>query len=139
MTRDEWKGRAREFEKSASLLLANNRFDMAYHLAGVAVECAVKAKIASLFRANDVPDKAFVENFYRHGHELVTLIKMAQLEVQLANEMQTHPAFQANWTTVRGWTINSRYKIWTQAEATDMVKAVASRKTGVLSWLKRHW
>lgn len=139
MTRDEWKARSREFERSATTLLANTRFDVAYHTVGVAVECALKAKIATLFRANDVPEKKFVDDFYREGHNLVRLINLAQLENLLAAEEQAHPAFRANWATVRAWTIDSRYKVWSQVEATDMVTAATQRRTGVLSWIKRYW
>jgi HEPN domain-containing protein len=139
MTRDEWKSRSREFERSASALLASSRYDVAYHIAGIAVECALKAKISTLFRANDVPDKKLVEDFYRDGHDLVRLVRLAQLEGLLAAEEQVHPAFRANWATVRAWSINSRYNAWSPVEATDMVRAVAQRGTGVLSWLKHHW
>jgi hypothetical protein len=106
---------------------------------GIAVECALKAKIASLFRANDVPEKKFVEDFYREGHNLIKLINLARFENLLAAEEQAHAAFRANWATVRTWTIDSRYKAWSQVEATDMVRAATQRGNGVLSWIRRHW
>jgi HEPN domain-containing protein len=139
MTRDEWKARSKELERSAVTLLANGRHDLAYHSAGIAVECGLKAKIATLFMANDVPEKKFVEDFYREGHNLVRLVGLAQLQAQLDTEERARPEFRANWATVRAWTIDSRYKAWSQIEATEMVKAATQRGSGVLSWIRRHW
>jgi HEPN domain-containing protein len=138
MTRDEWRARSREFERSAGTLLANARYDLAYHSTGIAVECALKAKIATLFRANDVPERRFVEDFYRDGHNLVRLVSLAQLQAQLDTEERDRPAFRANWATVRAWTIDSRYKIWSQVEADEMFRAATQRGSGVLSWIRRH-
>ena len=139
MTRYEWRQRAQVFARSATALLANAHYDTAYHLAGIAVECALKSKIAGRFRANDTPDKKLVVSFYKNGHDLAELVKLAQLEPQLTREAQASIVFRAYWETVKDWKIDSRYKAWSQAEATQMVDAVVKRRTGVLSWIKRHW
>ncbi|MDQ6433315.1 hypothetical protein RB623_04540 [Mesorhizobium sp. LHD-90] len=139
MTREEWKARSRAFERSAATLLANAHYDMAYHLAGIAVECALKARIAALFRSNDLPDKNLVDDIYRNGHNLAALAKLAGLGIDLAAQEAVSIAFRENWATVRAWSINSRYVASTQQEATNMMNAVARRGTGVLPWIRHRW
>src|ERR1700733_9390749 len=39
----------------------------AYYLAGYAIECALKAIIATGFRANEIPDKSLVNSVYTHN------------------------------------------------------------------------
>jgi HEPN domain-containing protein len=50
----------------ARLLFANGHPSGAYYLAGYAIECALKARISSQFRANEIPDKALVNGVYEH-------------------------------------------------------------------------
>ncbi|MEA2905782.1 MAG: hypothetical protein QOI12_3169 [Alphaproteobacteria bacterium] len=38
----------------------------AYYLAGYAIECALKARIAAQFREHEIPDKALVNRIYTH-------------------------------------------------------------------------
>jgi HEPN domain-containing protein len=139
MTRDEWKARSRDFERSASVLLVNGQHSVAYHIAGLAIECALKAKIATLFRKNDVPEKQLVDDFYRSGHVLTALIRLAGLQAALAVEEEASIGFRASWATVQEWNINSRYLAWTELEATNMINATARRGTGVPPWIRRHW
>ncbi|WFP76996.1 HEPN domain-containing protein [Mesorhizobium sp. WSM4906] len=139
MTRDEWRRKSRTFAQSARLLLNGAEYDTAYYLSGVAVECALKAKIASAFRANDLPDKNFVHQIYSNGHKLSELVKLGQLATALTAEEQASAAFRAYWNTVKAWDVDSRYKTWTPAEAASMVTAVTNRGTGVLAWIRRHW
>jgi hypothetical protein len=139
MIRDEWRARSRDFERSASTLLGNGHYGVAYHLAGLAVECALKAKMAALFRRNDLPDKNLVDDIYRNGHNLAALAKLAGLGTALAAQETASITFRANWATVRGWNINSRYVSSTQLEATNMMNAVAQRGTGVLPWIRHRW
>jgi hypothetical protein len=51
----------------ARLLLDNGLPSGAYYLAGYAIECALKARIAAEFRANEIPDKARVNSIYTHN------------------------------------------------------------------------
>ncbi|MBX3569387.1 MAG: hypothetical protein KF914_15105 [Rhizobiaceae bacterium] len=139
MKRDAWKARSKDFEQSAAALLAAEHFGVAYHIAGLAVECALKAKIATLFQKNDVPEKNLVDEFYRKGHVLRVLVGLAGLEAALAAEEAASVPFRANWATVRAWNIDSRYLPWTRNEATSMINAAAMRGTGVLPWIRRHW
>ena len=50
----------------AEILLANGRFGAAYYLAGYAVECALKACIAKLTKAEDFPIKNSTSTVYMH-------------------------------------------------------------------------
>ncbi|MBZ9844703.1 HEPN domain-containing protein [Mesorhizobium sp. CA5] len=139
MIRDDWREKSKVFARSAQLLLRSGEHDTAYYLSGLAVECALKAKIASSFRANDLPEKNFVNQIYGNGHKLSELVKLGQLAAALTAEEQASAAFRAYWNTVKAWEVESRYKFWTAAEATNMVTAVTHRRTGVLAWIRRHW
>ena len=139
MTRAEWQRKARDFAAGAKILLANGQFDSAYHLAGMAVECALKAKIARRFRASTLPDKKLVNDIYRDGHELARLIHHAQLAELLTSAEQQSAVFEGSWAIVQAWQVDARYKRWSEVQARDMVEAVTNRGTGVLSWIGRHW
>src|SRR2546425_2666201 len=55
MTRTDLQLLAEERLSDAQVLLANGRFGAAYYLAGYAIECALKACIAKLTKAEDFP------------------------------------------------------------------------------------
>jgi hypothetical protein len=69
----------------ARLLLANGLPSGAYYLAGYAVECALKARIAAEFRANEIPDKSRVNSIYTHN--LRELLGLAGLKEELEADM----------------------------------------------------
>jgi uncharacterized protein with von Willebrand factor type A (vWA) domain len=50
----------------AKLLARENQASGAYYLGGYAIECALKARIAKQFRANEIPDRALVNRVYTH-------------------------------------------------------------------------
>jgi len=65
---------ARERIRDAKILLTNRRWAGAYYLAGYAVECALKACIAKLMKAEEFPDRSFAEKCWTHDIErLVSL------------------------------------------------------------------
>lgn len=137
MNRRRWKNQGQVFVSAAGALLANRHWTAAYHLAGVAVECALKAAICRSVRTGDWPDRNFVQSI--HSHDLAALVRHAQLDGDRHSEESRSPSFRINWSIVKDWTIDSRYKEWTEAEATDMVGAVSRRETGVFPWIKKHW
>lgn len=139
MTRTEWQRKARDFATSARTLLLNGQYDGAYYLAGLAVECALKARIARRFRANAIPDKKLVADIYREGHQIGRLVIHAELTGLLDTEVRRSAEFEANWIIVRAWDIDARYKHWSAVQARDMVESVTKRGTGMLSWIGRHW
>jgi hypothetical protein len=52
--------------EEAKLLFQNKLPCGAYYLAGYAIECALKARIAAQFRENEIPDRALVNKVYTH-------------------------------------------------------------------------
>jgi HEPN domain-containing protein len=137
MNRKQWKVQAEEHCAAAKALLREGNYSAAYYLAGLAVECALKAKISRSVKAGDWPDKDFTLQV--HTHKLSALVSHAQLEAARITEGNRSTQFRLNWNTVKDWRVESRYQVWTQAQARDMVEAVGKRGSGVLAWIKGHW
>jgi HEPN domain-containing protein len=53
--------------EDAKQLFASGQYSGAYYLSGYAIELAIKASIAKVFKANSIPDKAFVNAIYSHN------------------------------------------------------------------------
>src|SRR5438045_40052 len=137
MHRSEWKLQATAHSEAARQLLRSGHYPSAYHLAGLGVEYALKATIARAFRNGTWPEKGFIERI--HSHNLANLIREAQLEADRIAEEQRSIQFRANWNTVKDWRVESRYRMWTDAEASAMVEAVTMGRNGILTWIRRHW
>lgn len=135
LKRAEWKQQCIAHSSAARSLIAAGRFSSAYYLAGLAVECALKAKIARAFKASTWPKKAFVNSI--HDHNITKLVGLADLESELATKCGT-ASFKNYWKTVSGWKNESKYEQWSEAEARDMVRASLGQ-SGVVSWIKKHW
>lgn len=119
-------------------LLDSGEYCGAYYLAGLSVECAIKAVIASRVQRYEFPDKDFARECYEH--DPTKLIKAAGLIGQLAAEISAVPMFDANWAIVKDWKVNSRYDhSISSGQAQAIVKAVSARQYGVLRWLRQHW
>jgi hypothetical protein len=121
---------ARELFKAA-------RFSAAYYLSGYAIELAIKACIAKLFRADSIPDKGLVNAVY--SHKLDELLGLAGIKEQLKADMNSDPALSAAWGVASKWNETSRYEMWDQFAADSILKAVGDPNHGVLQWLKKHW
>ncbi len=137
MNRKDFQTLAATRRREAKLLLDANCFDGAYYLSGYAVELALKACIAKTFMRHAWPDKDFVRTIYTH--DVSILVKKAGLEPALDREIKTNPAFGFNWSTVKVWNEHSRYEYWSKLDANDLYRAVASRKNGILPWVRQHW
>jgi hypothetical protein len=111
--------------------------DGAYYLAGYAAECALKACIAKQTKKHDFPDKNTVNQSYTH--DLTQLLKVGGLEASLDKAAKGDRHLEVNWTILKDWSEGSRYERRSQSEARDLLKAVADRQSGILTWLKRHW
>ena len=103
--------------------------DGAYYLAGYAVECNLKACIASLVLAETFPDKQFAQDCYTHAIE--PLLKASGLKDQRDADVAANPDLKANWSVVKDWTVESRYERHTEADARAMIEAVTHAKNGV--------
>lgn len=123
--------------KEAEVLLRARCYDGAYYLAGYAAECALKACIAKQTMQHDFPDKTISNQ--AHTHDITKLVGVAGLQRELDTEIDTNPSFAINWTIVKDWTEQSRYRTQPSASARDLVKAINDHETGVMAWLRQHW
>jgi HEPN domain-containing protein len=137
MNRNDLRSLARVRLKEARVLLKGKLFDGAYYLAGYAIECALKACVASKTKRHDYPDKQTVADSYTH--DLKTLLRVAGLNAELEQATVADKALQAHWQVVLGWKEVSRYQRTSGAMATALVRAVADTQHGVLRWLRQHW
>jgi hypothetical protein len=123
--------------KDAETLLVAGQYSGAYYLSGYAVECALKAIIASRFVQEAIPPKKLVIDTYTH--ELGTLIGLAGLRAALDNYVGADPDFAARWGFVSKWSEASRYESWDAASAQTMYQSMADPTKGVLQWIKQFW
>jgi len=79
----------------AKVLFAAGRYDAAYYLAGLAVECALKARIAWATARYEFPDRRMAERAFTH--DLGKLLDLAKLKRELE---QAPPSVQKNWDVV---------------------------------------
>jgi len=121
----------------ARLLLDNGLPSGAYYLAGYAIECALKARIAAEFRANEIPDKNRVNSIYTH--KLVILLGLAGLKEELEANMETDADLRESWTTIAKWTEQDRYSICASDAAAAMLEAVEADGKGLMQWLRMRW
>ena len=135
MRRADWQQQCKSHSAAAEALIGSVCFSSAYYLAGLAVECALKAKIAKSSKASTWPKKEFIRDI--HTHSLAQLVKQAGLEASLKAKC-ANATFNLYWQTVSGWQNDSKYETWSAAEARDMVRAAAGR-FGVLAWIKNAW
>lgn len=134
MVRSDLQELALTREADARVLFAAGRYDAAYYLAGLAVECALKARIARDVRRYTFPDRRLADRAFTH--DLRNLLDVAGLkpELQLAS-----PAVRENWDIVYNWSVDMRYRSGMPVdECRKYLRAVADRG-GFLPWLKQRW
>lgn len=124
--------------KDARSLLKGKRYAACYYLAGYAVECAIKVCIAKQFKANTVPDRTVVNQFFSHSFE--KLIEIAGLKQALKEFRERNEASETNWNVVKDWKPEKRYELQiTKKEAEDLYNAITDRVHGVDQWLRQNW
>lgn len=122
----------------AGVLLANGLWDGAYYLAGYAVECALKACIAKLIRAEEFPPhRREIDDYYTH--DISRLLRTAKLDAAWVAERMADPLFETHWDFAKLWTEESRYVRKAESEARSLYNAVTDAAHGVLPWIKRYW
>jgi hypothetical protein len=123
----------------AQALLDAGRFDGAYYLAGYAVECALKACIASQIKEHDFPDKKVVLDSYEHNLEK-KLLPISGAKQKLLDQFATNPELERNWNVVKDWSEQTRYEHGiAEVKARDLLNAITDPANGVLPWLKTVW
>ncbi len=133
--RDEWKRLAQTRLDDAEVLVKNARYDAAYYLAGYALECAVKARIAGLFLEGYFPPKPKYIQDSVYTHDLDKLHVAAGLKEVFAQESESSDEFRKQWETVGNWSEQSRYDTQDQKTAEDMLEAAR----GVVECIRQFW
>lgn len=137
MNRSDLQKLARTRLRDAEVLFDKRRYAAAYYLAGYAVECALKARIARNVRRSQFPDKETVLKSYTHDLEL--LVRIAELGKDLQTQIGNDSTFATYWAVTKDWKETSRYAFRTRIEARDLLIAVGNQQSGVLPWLMKHW
>ena len=123
--------------REAKVLLDNDHPSGAYHLVGIAIECALKACIAKQIVEHEFPDLKKVQEYWKH--ELDKLVKAAGLEQSLLERAKSDLEFRDNWLTVKDWKVDSRYEEKPERTAADIYEAATNSVHGVLMWIKENW
>lgn len=121
----------------ARLLLEGRSFAGAYYLAGLALECALKACIARASEQYDFPELKRVQDSW--NHDLTKLLGTAGLNEENAKKSRNDPQFEANWRTVKDWKVDSRYERRSEKEAWDIYNASTEVTHGIMPWIEEHW
>jgi HEPN domain-containing protein len=123
----------------ARILAREGQFSGAYYIAGYAIECALKARIAALFRENEIPDRNLVNRVYTH--DLTALLNPSGLEKPLERDRQSNKDLDRRWSIVKNWTEQARYSTWTEQEAVAIIDAIDGdgKSGGLFQWLSAHW
>ena len=137
MTRAHLKQLTRYRIAEAKVLLDNGNYSGAYYLAGYSTECALKACISRKINSNEIPDKKFIIDCYTHN--LKDLVKLAGIENDRVALEKRNANFATNWNIVINWNETSRYKIFTELQATELYNSITSRSGGILSWIRQYW
>ncbi len=135
--RQEFQQLARMRLSDARVLIKAGKFEGAYYLTGLAVECALKACIAKNTKNNDFPpNQNAIRDIY--SHDLGKLISAAKLHAALDADRRKNASLGNKWDVViKDWNINSRYSVG-GLNARDLYRAVAGRN-GVMQWLRQRW
>jgi HEPN domain-containing protein len=124
----------------ARLLLTRGHFCGAFYLAGYAVECALKAKIAKRLRVHDIPDPKSIEQ--TKTHDLQDLLKQSQLHIKFGKASGRRPQLAVNWDIivgVDGWSEESRYnETINKTQAERIIEAIDNPSDGILQWIKKN-
>ena len=137
VNRVDFQNLAAERLSDAEALLAADRFNCAYYIAGYAVECALKACIAHRTKEDDFPPR---ETRKIWTHDLVDLLDSAGLKAEFSELTGRDPGFESSWGIVKDWSESSRYendkdRVWAEM----MLGAIGDPQNGILQWLKKYW
>jgi hypothetical protein len=138
LNRDKLRLLADSRLKEAGVLLDQAFWTGAYYLTGLAVECALKAYLASAVQQYDFPDKNFVNRAYTH--KLQDLVQIdGVLWEDLRKEASADVWLRSNWETVLGWNDENRYETVEEPQAKSLYAATTEPSSGVMEWIRRRW
>jgi HEPN domain-containing protein len=138
LNRDKLQLLAESRLEEARVLLEKKLWTGAYYMTGLAVECALKARLARAVHQYDFPDKKFVIRAYTH-----TLRELVLLDAALWEELRTDGdrdvRLKSNWDTVLSWNDEYRYEVVEELEARSLYDAATEPGCGVIEWIRRRW
>ncbi len=124
--------------KDAAVLFRAGNYGGSYYLAGYIIECGLKACIAKNISKHEFPDKSLANEAWTHSLE--KLIRVAGIWSDFEKDAKTNKTLERNWAIVKDWSENSRYSLSiSSVDARDLYSAIASRKNGVLKWIRARW
>jgi len=125
--------------EDAIVLLEAGRWSAAYYLAGYAVECALKAIIASSVQAGDLPDRRLATKVW--SHDLPTLLRLAaEVSTTGLRVPGENDPWHRTWILVAEWDPERRYaNSADERDVANFLQAINDPVQGVLPWLKCHW
>ena len=124
--------------KEAGILLDKACWTGAYYMTGLAVECALKAYLASAVQQYDFPERNFVNRAYTH--KLKELVQLdAVLWEELQKEVSGDEKLESNWNTVLLWNDENRYEMVEELQAKSLYAATTEPGYGVMEWIRRRW
>lgn len=111
----------------------------AYYLGGYAVECGLKAVIASVYVNQSFPDDLKRWSMLKI-HEPDRLMDICRdLKPGMANALSSSTTLKRNWRIIQSWTPTVRYasNIVT-TDAGSLLAAIDDESSGILPWLKTY-
>ena len=120
----------------AMMLFRAQRHVNAVHLAGIGVECALKALVCEHFHNEVLPDPKIVQR--AHSHVLADLVGLAGIKPHLDQRAEQDAEFDARWSIMRTWSVAVRYETVSEAEAVELLDAAIGEE-GLLQWIKTFW
>ena len=122
--------------KEAGALARSGNPQGAYYLAGLAVECALKACIAKKTKRHDfLPSPNHARGVY--SHDLGDLLKLAGLADLLIHDTNNNYQLMESWVIIKAWSVDCRYEA-SGLNGKAFVDSLNSPE-GVLTWIKLHW
>lgn len=126
-------------------MLADNRFDSEYYLAGYAIELLLKARVCKTL---GIPDFFDFDNIERKKlknesvitkpfkvHDFEQLLILSGIYAAYRNELLTNESFKINWSLVSEWNENSRYLAGLNSQT---VKNFITSVKEMMTWIKKY-
>ncbi|NVN44422.1 hypothetical protein HW537_10985 [Asaia siamensis] len=132
--RDDWVSMVQSNMKMADLALHAGEWSHAYHHAGVAVECALKARIMSVRGLNRWPTKR--EDNAINVHKLESLARQCDIRGLLEDmeRNQDMPDLLGAWMIAKDWFNEVKYRSrFPEKLAENMVHACD--EGGLIEWI----
>jgi len=142
VNRAELKQLTADRVRDAEILLANGQWTGAYHLAGYALECALKSCLLKYLDDTGIifKDRKYLEKLAKcWTHDLNELLTLANLKIDFEKACGANRNLDSYWITAKDWNETSRYEQKTQQEAASLLESITNVPDGVLTWIRSRW